>query len=261
MLLLFQTRRVLDDSIWFLHIVYKVGVFVDLLELLLSPASLLVLSTPAIHSFLLASYCLLTFINTINLIILLFALFSKSKLYNNHQFNQYIQMRSFAMRYLLLSAFTISLSALVQATISSPKSGDSWVIGQENAISWDSSSTSGAVDISLCPAGAKDTTVVIAQIATQVDSSSGSYKWSSDKSLKAGSVAIVIVDSKKSYSSSDTFVLVVDESSSSSSSGKSSGKGSNSTETKGEKSSKYSYLGTKTRASGSIETKVYTPGL
>ena len=168
------------------------------------------------------------------------------------------------MRYSLLSAFAISFSALVRATINSPKSGDSWAIGQENTISWDSSSTSGAVDISLCPAGAKDTTVVIAQIATQVDSSSGSYKWTSDKSLKAESVTIIIVDSKKSYSSSDIFVLVVDESSSSKSSGKDnsgssykdSGKGKNSTETKADKSSKYSYFGTKTHASGSLETKV-----
>lgn len=162
------------------------------------------------------------------------------------------------MRYSLLSAFVIRFSALVQATFSSPKSGDSWVIGQENSISWDSSSTSGAVDISLCPAGAKDTTVIIAQIATQVDSSSGSYKWTSDKSLKAESVVIVIVDSKKSYTSSDTFILIDESSSSSSSSSNEiSGKGKNSTETKADKSSKYSYLGTKTHASVSTETKAH----
>jgi len=172
------------------------------------------------------------------------------------------------MRYSLLSAFAISFSALVRATITSPKAGDSWVIGQENTISWDSSSTSGAVDISLVPAGAKDTTTVIAVIATQVDGSSGSYKWTSDKSLKAESVTIIIVDSKKSYTASDIFVLVVDESSSSSSkgssgssydSGKDSGKGKNSTETKSDKSSKYSYLGTKTHESGSSETSKVDP--
>lgn len=171
------------------------------------------------------------------------------------------------MRYSLFPALALSF-AVAKATFSSPKSGDQWTIGSENTISWDSSSTSGMVDISLCPGGAKDTTIAIAQIATQVDSSSGSYKWTSDKSLTAESVTIIIVDSKKSYSKSDDFLLIIDESSSSSSSsynkgsgssynsGKDSGKGKNSTTTTESKDSKYSYLQTKTHESKSMETKV-----
>jgi hypothetical protein len=159
------------------------------------------------------------------------------------------------MRYSLISAMAMGFSALVDATFSSPKAGDSWTKGQENTISWDSSSVSGLSDISCVPAGAKDTSVIIAQIATQIDSSSGSYKWTPDKSISASSVTIIIVDSKKSYTVSDTLILIDESSSSSSSkgSGKSgsdynsgknsgsdynSGKGNNSTETKTSKSDK-----------------------
>ena len=202
------------------------GVFVDPLEFCSHLPHCLVLSTHTIHSLLLASDCLHPFINIIDFItVLAFKyLYPNLKSPQINKPRQYIHVPAFIMRCSLLPAMVIGFSALVQATFSSPKAGDSWVKGQENTISWDSKSVSGLVDISCVPAGAKDTTVIIAQIATQIDSSSGSRKWTPDKSISAQSVTIIIVDSKKSYTVSETLILIDVESSSSN---KGSGKGGN----------------------------------
>lgn len=116
------------------------------------------------------------------------------------------------MQYLTLSALLLSVSGLATATFSSPKAGDKWTIGKENTISWDNSGTKsgGKIDAKLCPKGATDTTIIIADIATQVENS-GSFKWTPDKSISAQEAVIIITDETNTKKVSDTFILIVEE--------------------------------------------------
>ncbi|KAH8674499.1 hypothetical protein BGZ60DRAFT_526459 [Tricladium varicosporioides] len=111
------------------------------------------------------------------------------------------------MRFSILSAMVLAIPAL--ATFSSPKGGDKWNVGQEQTISWDTNGLEGLIDIKLVPGGATDTTIIITEIATQVENK-GSIKWTPDKSIKTTDVTIIIIDSKQTRSSSELFVLVVD---------------------------------------------------
>ncbi|RDL38632.1 uncharacterized protein BP5553_02972 [Venustampulla echinocandica] len=119
------------------------------------------------------------------------------------------------MRYSIISAALLSMSTLATATgrIMSPQAGESWVIGKEQTIMWDTSAMTGPIDANLVPAGAQDTTIIIAKIATQVENK-GSLKWTPDKSIAAQQVTIIIIDSKQTNVNSDIFVLVLDENSS-----------------------------------------------
>lgn len=68
----------------------------------------------------------------------------------------------------------------------------------------------GKVDAKLCPKGATDTTIIIANIASQVDNS-GSFKWTPDKSISAQEAVIIIINQTNTKKASDTFVLIVEE--------------------------------------------------
>ena len=103
-------------------------------------------------------------------------------------------------------------------------------------ISWDSSSlSSGNCDIHLVPAGAKDTTTIITEIALQV-SNSGSYSWTPSTSISVAEAEIIIVDSKKTTIISSVFTLITE---SSDSSGKDSGSYNNGYDNSGKDSGSY----------------------
>ena len=111
------------------------------------------------------------------------------------------------MRSTLFSVLALGLSALVDATFSSPKSGDQWTKGKSQTISWDNSGMASSCDIHLVPAGATDTTTIISEIALSV-SNSGSYSWTPDSSISVSEAEIIIVDSKKTTIISSVFALI-----------------------------------------------------
>ncbi|KAH7398086.1 hypothetical protein BKA64DRAFT_643197 [Cadophora sp. MPI-SDFR-AT-0126] len=130
----------------------------------------------------------------------------------------------------------VALVSLVQATITKPAAGDQWVVGEQTTIQWDTAGFSDKVDIALVPAGATDTSVVIAQIATQT-ANTGSQTWTPPSTMSAGDVSVIIVNSGQSSavnsvsvaqtsSTSGVFVIVL-----SSGSDKSKGSHKNSTTT------------------------------
>lgn len=91
----------------------------------------------------------------------------------------------------------VALVSLVQATITKPAAGDQWVVGEQTTIQWDTAGFSDKVDIALVPAGATDTSVVIAQIATQT-ANTGSQTWTPPSTMSAGDVSVIIVNSGQS---------------------------------------------------------------
>jgi hypothetical protein len=140
------------------------------------------------------------------------------------------------MRTTFFFLLAFGLSALADATFSSPKSGDKWSKGKSQMISWDSSSlSSGNCDIHLVPAGAKDTTTIITEVALQV-SNSGSYSWTPSSSISVAEAEIIIVDSKKTSIISSVFTLIME---SSDSSGKDSGSYNNGHDNSGTDSGSY----------------------
>jgi hypothetical protein len=117
------------------------------------------------------------------------------------------------MQFSTLSALVVGFSALASATFSSPKAGDQWQVGKEQTLSWDNTGMSGLMDCKIIPAGAVDTSIVIAEVFSQIDivSTGGSYKWTPDASLISQSVTIVIIDSLNQYHYSESFTLIVAE--------------------------------------------------
>ncbi|KAK0103228.1 hypothetical protein ONS95_005262 [Cadophora gregata] len=113
-----------------------------------------------------------------------------------------------------------ALVSLAQGTIMKPAAGDQWVVGEQSTIEWDTKSFSNKVDIALVPAGATDTSVIIAQIATQT-ANTGSYTWAPPSTMKGGDVSVIIVNSgqgsaaaavsvsSKSSSVSEIFVIII----------------------------------------------------
>jgi hypothetical protein len=105
------------------------------------------------------------------------------------------------MRSTFLSVMALSLSAFVEASITSPKKGDQWAKGKSQTISWDKSGMGSNCNIYLAPAGATDTTTIISEIAVSV-SNSGSYSWTPDSSISVSEAEIIIVDSSTTIISS-----------------------------------------------------------
>ncbi|KAH7354625.1 hypothetical protein BKA65DRAFT_548721 [Rhexocercosporidium sp. MPI-PUGE-AT-0058] len=137
----------------------------------------------------------------------------------------------------VLAAFV----SLVQGTITKPAAGDQWIIGEKSTITWDTAGFSDKVDIALVPAGATDTSVIIAQIATAT-ANTGSQTWTPPSTMKGGDVSVIIVNSQQSSaassasvtqtsSSSGIFVIVISSGSNGSKSNGSHGSKNNSTET------------------------------
>ncbi|KAL2070994.1 hypothetical protein VTL71DRAFT_14020 [Oculimacula yallundae] len=87
--------------------------------------------------------------------------------------------------------------AVAQGNVTKPVAGDQWVVGEPTTIAWDPAGFSDKVDIALVPAGATDTSVVIAQIA-KATANTGSQSWTPPSSMSAGDVSIVIVNSQQS---------------------------------------------------------------
>jgi hypothetical protein len=117
------------------------------------------------------------------------------------------------MQFLTLSAILVGFSTLASATFSSPKSGDQWAVGKAQTLSWDSTGMAGLMDCKIIPAGNLDSSVVIAEVFTQIDISTfgGSYQWTPDVSIISQSVTIVLIDSSNRYYYSDSFTLIVAE--------------------------------------------------
>jgi hypothetical protein len=64
------------------------------------------------------------------------------------------------------------------------------------------------LDIHLVPAGAKDATVVIVDIALAV-ANTGSFQWAPPSTLTVSSVEILIVDATKKIVISEVFIIVI----------------------------------------------------
>lgn len=94
------------------------------------------------------------------------------------------------MRSSIFSALVLGLAAWAQATISSPKAGDQWAVGDDQTIAWDTTGLVGPCDIHLVPAGAVDTTMIIETIVMGTGNT-GSYKWTPEKTLTTTNVAIM----------------------------------------------------------------------
>jgi hypothetical protein len=128
------------------------------------------------------------------------------------------------MRHSVFCTFVLGFSALTRATFLSPSAGDSWMVGQEQTIKWETSGISGPIDIFLAPAGAKDSSSAMSQIATQI-SNSGSYKWTPDASLGGKSGSIIAVDSSKKTIISSVVIIVINNNSGGGGYNKDNGKG------------------------------------
>jgi hypothetical protein len=112
------------------------------------------------------------------------------------------------MRYSFLSALALGFAASALATISSPAAGAQWPINQGQTISWDTTGLTAPLNIHLVPAGAKDTTVIITEIALQVENT-GSFMWSPPETITVADVEIIIVDAKQVLIISEVFVIII----------------------------------------------------
>ncbi|PVH78929.1 hypothetical protein DL98DRAFT_516421 [Cadophora sp. DSE1049] len=98
-----------------------------------------------------------------------------------------------------------ALVSLAQGTVTKPAAGDQWVVGEQTTITWETAGFSDKVDIALVPAGATDTSVVIAQIATQT-ANTGTQTWTPPATMSAGDVSVIIVNSGQSSAASSVSV-------------------------------------------------------
>lgn len=98
-----------------------------------------------------------------------------------------------------------ALATLAQATVTKPAAGDQWVVGEQSTIKWETAGFSDKVDIALVPAGATDTSVVIAQIASQT-ANTGTQTWTPPSTMSAGDVSVIIVNSGQSSSANSVSV-------------------------------------------------------
>lgn len=98
-----------------------------------------------------------------------------------------------------------ALATFAQATVTKPAAGDQWVVGEQSTIKWETAGFSDKVDIALVPAGATDTSVVIAQIATQT-ANTGTQTWTPPSTMSAGDVSVIIVNSGQSSSANSVSV-------------------------------------------------------
>lgn len=113
------------------------------------------------------------------------------------------------MRSTILSALSLLFfSTSVLATISSPAAGDQWPVEQDQMIMWDTTGLMEPIDIHLVPAGAKDTTVIITEIALQVRNT-GKLQWAPPKTVDITEVVIIIVDAKKVTIISEIFIIII----------------------------------------------------
>lgn len=113
-------------------------------------------------------------------------------------------MRSIVLSVLSLVFFT----ARVLAGISSPAAGDKWPVDQNQMIMWDTAGLKEPIDIHLVPAGAKDTTVIITEIAIQVRNT-GKLQWAPPTTIDITQVIILIVDAKKVTIISEIFIIII----------------------------------------------------
>ncbi|KAL5329536.1 hypothetical protein ACEPPN_003050 [Leptodophora sp. 'Broadleaf-Isolate-01'] len=134
-----------------------------------------------------------------------------------------------------------ALVSLAQCTVTKPAAGDQWIVGEKSTIAWDTAGFSDKIDIALVPAGATDTSVIIAQIATAT-ANTGSYTWAPPSTMSGGEVSVIIVNSQQSSASSSisvsqtsstsgVFVIVISSGSKGSNSNGSHGSKNNTTET------------------------------
>jgi hypothetical protein len=122
--------------------------------------------TPGIHSLLLTSCCFLSFCFTpFSLRFQTYVLSSKKvTAIPTVYLPVFIERLLSMMRLSILSILAIGFATLAQGTIMSLTAGNSWQVGTNQMISWDTTGLAGPVDIHIVPEGATDIAAIIENI-------------------------------------------------------------------------------------------------